>query len=136
MVTPFITFFLCFSFAVCLGVVERLSQCCQSIRGPVHDNPQSSSFLLAALDLLAALAARCPAEETDPTHLVDTLHDTELVGVVSMLYGTLLPSGDSPRTQGQPPPEMPQPSVKLATATFRLLRRVAELDLKKFQVRN
>lgn len=119
---------------MCLGVVERLSQCCQSIRGPVHDNPASSSFLLASLDLLAALAARCPSDEQDPTHLVDTLHGTEFVGVVSMLYGTLLPSGISPRCQGNSPQEMPQACINLATATFRLLRRVAELDLKKFQV--
>ncbi|GLV40641.1 short spindle 3 [Carabus blaptoides fortunei] len=124
------------SFAVCLGVVERLSQCCQSVRGPVHDNPAACSFLLSALDLLASLAAHCPAQEaTDPTHLVNTLHGTELVGVVSMLYGTLLPSGASPRCQEQqpPPPVQPEPCIKLATATFRLLRRVAELDLKKFQ---
>lgn len=142
----------CCSFAVCLGVVERLSQICQSVRTQIHDNPSSCQFLLGALDLLASLASKCPTEDSaDPTHLVSTLHGTELVGVVSMLYGTLLPSGTSPRCRAnvdaldgqgdnkyvgeQEANILPDPCLKLATVTFRLLRRVAELDLKKFQVR-
>ncbi|XP_031329744.1 S phase cyclin A-associated protein in the endoplasmic reticulum-like [Photinus pyralis] len=55
------------------------------------------------------------------------------MGAVSMLYGTLLPPESAPRTEGQPPPIIPALCLNLATATFKLLRRVAELDFKKFQ---
>lgn len=65
----FIALSFCYSFAVCVGIVEQLAKCCAAVRGPVHDSPTSCDFLLAALELLAALADQCP-EEQDPTHLV------------------------------------------------------------------
>lgn len=67
-----------------------------------------------------------------PTQLVATLRVTELVGAVSMLYCTLLHQGGPPKEEASLTPH----AVAVTSATLRLLKAVAQLDLKMFQVIN
>ncbi|KAJ9591853.1 hypothetical protein L9F63_001670, partial [Diploptera punctata] len=121
-------------YTVSVGVVDKLALYCGGVRDPIDGDPQAAQFLLSGIELLTTLAARCGGGGTkDPTQLVATLQVTELVGAVSMLYGMLLHQGAPPRGSASPPPALPSHTISVTTATIRLLRRVAELDLHMFQ---
>ena len=74
----------------------------------------------------------------DFTLLVTTLKSTELLGAVSLLYGTLLHSdvtGNKSRSSNMLPPSPPPEHVlKLATATLSFINAVALLDTTVTQV--
>lgn len=122
--------------------MDRLALVCGAVRDPLPDAlaaAAAEAFLLAALELLSALTARCGGVgRADPSGLGATLRSTELVGAVSMLYGLLLQQGGAscaPRDADAVPPA-PRPSAAgIARVTIALLVRVAELDLAMFQVR-
>ncbi|KAK3924984.1 S phase cyclin A-associated protein in the endoplasmic reticulum [Frankliniella fusca] len=125
-------------YTVCGGAVDRLALVCSGVRDPLGVQGEAVPFLLAALELLSALTARCGGVgRADPSGLGATLRSTELVGAVSMLYGLLLQQGQggasAPRAPGTPPPTLDAPTACIARATIALLVRVAELDLAMFQ---
>ncbi|XP_059474392.1 S phase cyclin A-associated protein in the endoplasmic reticulum isoform X2 [Neocloeon triangulifer] len=126
------------SYAVCMGLLEKLAACCSSVRDPIDDDPSSAAFLLSTLRLLRSLVACARtggsgAIRQDVSQLGATLRITELMGGVSMLYGMLLHQGAPPRTGSAPPPPLPAHTVSVAVETLRLLQEVAEMDLNLFQ---
>jgi len=69
----------------------------------------------------------------DPTQLIVTLKVTQLVGIVSLMYGMLL-HGDAPSRGDTPPPALPPHTVAVATIGFVMLNHIAALDLHLLQV--
>lgn len=64
-----------------------------------------------------------------------TLEVTELVGIVSLLYGMLLHSNVQSRNDITVPPELPQHTILVTTTGLRMLNHMATLDLSMLQVR-
>lgn len=69
----------------------------------------------------------------DPTQLINTYEMTELVGIVSLLYGMLLHSG-APSRSDMSPPEYPQHTMAVALTGLKMLNNMATLDLHMLQV--
>ena len=69
----------------------------------------------------------------DPTQLITTFRMTELVGIVSLMYGMLLHS-DAPARGDTAPPELPPHAISVAAVGFKMLNHMATLDLKVLQV--
>lgn len=60
---------------------------------------------------------------------------TELVGIVSLLYGMLLHSG-APGRSDTPPPELPQATLQVTITGLKMLNYMAVLNLDMLQVWN
>ncbi len=76
----------------------------------------------------------------DNTQFIATLKTTNLVNIVSMLYGMLhkdastpVKSGQSPNS-GVKPKKQPLASLELTTLSFKLLNQMIILDLNMIQV--
>ncbi len=70
----------------------------------------------------------------DPSQLTLVLHQTELVGLMQLLYAILLADGP-PRHSSTPPP-LTQHTLAIATATIKAVNNSAILDLNMVQVRD
>ena len=69
----------------------------------------------------------------DPTQLISTLKATQLVGIVSLMYGTLLHT-DAPARSDTPPPPLPASTVAVVRSAFNMLNHIARLHLPLLQV--
>lgn len=100
------------------------------------------SFYLISFNL-ADFVSRCcrnnaifeKKKQEDPTQLINTFEVTELVGIVSLLYGMLLHSG-APSRSDTPPPEMPQATLQVTITGLKMLNYMAVLNLDMLQVIN
>ena len=70
----------------------------------------------------------------DPSQLIFTLSATDLVGIVTLLYSTLLHSGAPPRADGISPSLMSQRTVSVVMNGLRVLNHTALLHLPMLQV--
>ena len=68
----------------------------------------------------------------DPTSLTIALKQTELVGLMQLLYAILLHDGP-PRHSSYPPP-LTNSTLSIATATIKTVNNCAIIDLKMMQV--
>ncbi|CAH0390523.1 unnamed protein product [Bemisia tabaci] len=111
------------SYIVSVGITDKLTGYCGTVRNPIDDLPDVAQFLLSLIQFLSTLAeTRCPE---NGTRLLEKLKDTELMGAVSLLYGMLLHQG-APQT-------LPSHTLTVATATMKFLATCAQLQLKLFQ---
>lgn len=72
-------------------------------------------------------------KKDDPTSLTSALQETELVGLLRMLYAMLLHDGP-PRHSSSPPP-LPPHTLSISTASLRAINNFAILDLHMVQAR-
>jgi hypothetical protein len=69
----------------------------------------------------------------EPTQLIVTLQATQLVGIVSLLYGMLLHT-DAPARGETPPPPLPAHTIRVVKMAFAMLNNIATLHLPLLQV--
>lgn len=64
-ITPFLQnfynlfyYYFFFSYTVSVGIVDKLTRYCKSVRDPIDDNQPAAQFLLSTLELLTTLTVR------------------------------------------------------------------------------
>ncbi|XP_047675765.1 S phase cyclin A-associated protein in the endoplasmic reticulum isoform X1 [Tachysurus fulvidraco] len=131
------------SYVVNMGVIDQLYGCFLSVQGPVDESPKMSAFLEQATAFLLALCKLCfvvngrsscifDNKRQDPTGLTALLQNTDLVGVLHMLYCILLHSTESGSVASLQEPYSPA-VIQVALQGLRFLNSFALLDLTAFQ---
>jgi len=136
------------SFAVSIGLVDKVSLSITNSQGPVDNEPDLAEFLMDALSFVTSLIAllvslrrrirsngiTCQTQE-DSTQLTITLCMTQIVGVVPLLYGILLHTQVFSRGHSTAviPPEVTKHALSVAEISMFLLNHVALLDLSMLQ---
>lgn len=138
------------SYIISVGVIDKLRVYFSAVRGPVDADRNSADFLMHSLGLLVAMTKFMSKRNVtvfsgdkrpeDPTQLIFTFEVTELVGIVSLLYGMLLHGGAQGRSAagehggaGSPPTEMAPHTAGVILAGLRMLNHMAALDLRMLQ---
>ncbi|XP_021362165.1 S phase cyclin A-associated protein in the endoplasmic reticulum-like isoform X2 [Mizuhopecten yessoensis] len=129
------------SYIISVGIVDKLTQYFRGVQGPIDEDKEGAEFLQHSLGLLVSMTKIMSKRNTslfdqrkveDPTQLINTYEMTELVGIVSLLYGMLLHSG-APSRSDSSPPEFPQHTMAVALTGLRMLNNMATLDLHMLQ---
>ncbi|CAL1531856.1 unnamed protein product [Lymnaea stagnalis] len=129
------------SYIISVGVIDKLRSYCSAVRGPIDSDKNSADFLLNSLGLLVAMTKFMSKRNAnvfdhrpeEPTQLISTFEVTELVGIVSLLYGMLLHSGAPSRSLDNLPRELAPQTVSIILAGLRMLNYMAVLDLHMLQ---
>ena len=123
------------SSATCRGSVGHLSR-------QLAGSCKCSSPHKVAFSLFSAYLSSSPhrvedvfcEKRDDPTSLTSVLQQTELVGLLRMLYAMLL--HDGPPRHSSTPPILPPHTLSISTACLRAINNFAILDLRMVQVMN
>ncbi|XP_012935798.1 S phase cyclin A-associated protein in the endoplasmic reticulum [Aplysia californica] len=130
------------SYIISVGVIDKLRAYFSAVRGPMDKEKNTADFLLHSLGLLVAMTKFMSKRNAnlflkkrpeDPTQLIYTFEVTELVGIVSLLYGMLLHSGAPSRSQDSVPRELAPQTVSIILNGLRMLNHMAVLDLQMLQ---
>ncbi|XP_022657145.1 S phase cyclin A-associated protein in the endoplasmic reticulum-like isoform X2 [Varroa destructor] len=141
------------SYTVSVGILDKLMYYFTYIQRPRDCESQVvSDTLLHALHFVAGLVRLLAAVEnngtvtqaqtalsdeapSDSTQLLFTLRRTDAMGVVALLYSTLLCQGATPRGKEDNgvPARMPQRQVGITLAACHLLTNLASAELSTFQ---
>ena len=73
-----------------IGIVDKLSGYCHSIRDPIDNKPDVAEFLLSSFQFLSSITGLVEvlsSQDQDPTHLWKAYEVTDLAGTVELLYG-------------------------------------------------
>ncbi|QQP52863.1 Uncharacterized protein FKW44_005141 [Caligus rogercresseyi] len=131
------------SYIISIGIVDQLAGYFHKVQDSIDNKPEVGEFILSTLRFLSALMSvveevifpdNPSAIAEDPTHLFATLRHTDLVGLVSMLYGMLLHQDRPPREEASDPHiKFPEHILKVAFEAARLLHRMVRTDLEMVQ---
>ena len=121
------TWFLQVSYIVAIGIVDKLSGFCHSVRDPIDNKPDVAEFLLSSLQFLSSITGLVEVlsagQDQDHTHLWKAYEVTDLVGTIEMLYGMLLHQGTPSRSGNSIPPKLPNSTLKVGSEAAKLLHR-------------
>lgn len=129
------------SYIISVGVIDKLKWYYSAVRGPVEGDKNAQEFLQSSLGLLVAMTKFMSKRNInifdkkkldDPSQLILTFEVTDLVGIVSLLYGMLLHSG-APSRGDNAPPELSAPNLAITISGLRMLNHMAVLDLGMLQ---
>ena len=125
------------SYIVSIGIVDKLSGFCHSVRDPIDNKPEVAEFLLSSFQFLSSMTGLVESlsagNQDDPTHLWKAYEVTDLVGTIEMLYGMLLHQGTPSRSGNCPPPKLPNLTLKVVKEVATLLHRIIRQHLLMVQ---
>ncbi|XP_040199050.1 S phase cyclin A-associated protein in the endoplasmic reticulum isoform X3 [Rana temporaria] len=131
------------SYTINIGLIDKLSSCFLSVQGPLDENPKISLFLQAATTLLHELCRLCISvsgnswdifeSSQDPSGLSAALQNSDLVGVLHMLYCALFHNSSSEPSVSNSKETYEQHTIQVAMHSLRFLNSFATLHLQSFQ---
>ena len=123
------------SYIVAIGIVDKLSSLCHSVRDPIDNKPEVAEFLLSSFKFLSSMTSLVEvlSVDQDPTHLWKAFEVTDLVGTIELLYGMLLHQGTPSRSGNTAPPKLPLLTLKVVKEVATLLHRIIRQHLSMVQ---
>uniref|UniRef100_A0A670Z1S2 S-phase cyclin A associated protein in the ER n=1 Tax=Pseudonaja textilis TaxID=8673 RepID=A0A670Z1S2_PSETE len=127
------------SYAVNIGLIEKLSCCFLSIQGPIDETPKTAAFLQSCTAALHGMCQLCFAvngrsglsifagTHQDPTGLTAAFKATDLVGILHMLYCVLFHGTLVEPSVGSPKESFAANTLKVALQSLRFFNSFASV---------